>query len=276
MSNRYSPEEIKRANIVYHTRMADAYDRDQPCFSPENIQRMEEVIRNLAKRYGDGSLLDVGCGTGFIINIARRYFNRVTGVDITRAMLDKVDLSSGNIELKVADAADMPFPNESFDVCTAYGFLHHLLKLTPTFKEVYRCLKKGGVLYADQEPNYYCRREIDKLGGKKYSEVLQGEVDHIRGIYHELKEKYGLDEETARLAEFQNLARRGMKEETILNALKKTGFSEVDFQYQWFLGQGYILHNVSEKAARDVEEHLRKLLPLSRNLFKYFSFTAVK
>jgi ubiquinone/menaquinone biosynthesis C-methylase UbiE len=276
VDKRYSPEEIKQANIEYHARMANSYNKNQPHYKPENVRRVESIIKDLAAKYNGGVLLDVGCGSGFILNIAKKYFNRVAGVDITQAMLDKVDLSSGNIELKLADSSDMPFDDESFDVCTAYGFLHHLPEPDSTFKEVFRCLKVGGVFYADQDPNYYCWREIDRLGIEKYSEVLQSEINSIRNIYDELRDKYGLDENTVKLAEFQKLVRGGMKKESVIKSLKKVGFSEVDFEYQWFLGQGYVLHNVSEEAAKNIEEHLKKLLPLSRGLFKYISFIARK
>ncbi|GAJ13256.1 unnamed protein product, partial [marine sediment metagenome] len=85
MSKSYSLEEIKLANIEYHARMADSYDREQPHYKPENVKRVENIIRDLAERCDHSSLLDIGCGTGFILNIARKYFDRVVGVDITHA-----------------------------------------------------------------------------------------------------------------------------------------------------------------------------------------------
>jgi ubiquinone/menaquinone biosynthesis C-methylase UbiE len=276
VDKRYSPEEIKRANIEYHARMANSYNKDQPHYKPENVRRVESIIKDLAAKCSGGVLLDIGCGSGFMLNIAKKYFKRVVGIDITQAMLDKVDLSSGNIELKLADSSSLPFNDKSFDVCTAYGFLHHLPELDSTFKEVSRCLKVGGVFYADQDPNYYCRREIDRLRTEKCSEVLQSEINSIRNVYNELRDKYGLDENTVKLAEFQKLVRGGMKEESVIKSLKRAGFSEVDFDYQWFLGQGYVLHSVSGQAAKNIEEYLKKLLPLSRGLFKYISFIARK
>lgn len=277
MEKRYSPEEIKRANIEYHAKMADSYDSDQPHFRPENVQRVDGIIKNLAKRYGSGSLLDIGCGTGFILNIAKKYFERVVGIDITQAMLDKVDLSSGNIELRQAESSHMPFVDESFDVCTAYSVLHHLPKLSLTFKEVFRCLKKGGVFYADADPNYYCWREVKGLRAEeRFSDVLQREVDSIRSVPSELKVKHNLSEDIVELAEFHRFIRPGIKMESVTQSLKRAGFSDVDFQYQWFLSEGYVFHNVSEEAAKHIANHLRKLLPLSRCLFKYVSFIARK
>ena len=276
MSEKYPPEKIKKANVEYHARMANSYDREQPHYRPENIKRVEGVIRNLAETYGNLSLLDVGCGTGFILNIAKKYFNRVVGIDITQAMLDKVDLSSGNVELRLTESSKMPFDDAAFDICTAYGFLHHLPELESTFKEIFRCLKYGGVFYADQDPNCYCWKEVDKLGEEKYSEILQSEISSMRNIQVELKRKYDLDENIVKLAEFQKLIGGGMREESIDRTLRRVGFSEVHFEYQWFLGQGYVLHNISEEAANHIENHLRRLLPLSRNLFKYLSFVAKK
>lgn len=276
MKRRYSPEEIMRANVEYHAKMADSYDKEQPHYRPENVRRLESVIKSLAERCNRGSLLDVGCGTGFIINIARNYFDRVVGIDITQAMLDKVDLSSGNIELKLADSSNMPFEDGTFDVCTAYSFLHHLPMLMPTLKEVYRCLKKGGLFYADLEPNYYCWKAIDKLGIGEYSPILKREIDSIKCVSGETTTKYDLSEETVKLAEFQRFIRRGLKKESVINYLKKVGFSEVDFEYQWFLGQGYVIHGVSEEAAEHIYSHLKALLPLSKGLFKYFSLIAKK
>lgn len=276
MSKRYSPEEIRQANIEYHAKMANSYDKEQPHYKPENVERVEAIIKNLSEAGNSGCLLDIGCGTGFILNIAKKYFNRVVGVDITQAMFNKVDLSSGNIEVRLADSSDMPFDDESFDVCTAYGFLHHLPELDSTFKEVFRCLKVGGAFYADQDPNYYCWREIDNLGREKCSEVLQSEIDSVRNVYDELKGQFDLDKNTVKLAEFQKLVHGGMKEESVINSLKKAGFSKVDFEYQWFLGQGYVIHNVSEESAEYIGRHLKRLLPLTRGLFKYFSFIAKK
>src|SRR4030043_501258 len=258
MSGKYSSEEVKRANIEYHARMADYYDKEQPHYRQENIRRVEGIISNLAKRYGNHSLLDIGCGTGFVLNIAKEYFDRVVGIDITQAMLDKVDLSSGNVELKLSESSDMQFSDESFDVCTAYSFLHHLLELGSTFKEVFRCLKSGGAFYADLDPNYYCWREVDKIGRGEYSEILQREIYSMQNVHVELKSKHGLDENTVKLAEFQKLIRGGMREESIDEALRKAGFLGVDFEYQWVLGQGYVLHNISEEAANYVEDHLRR------------------
>lgn len=273
----FTAEEIKRANIEYHTKLADSYDKEQPCFMPENIKRVDSVIKSLAEKNGNNYLLDIGCGTGFILNIAKKYFKKVVGIDITQAMLDKVNVSGGVVVLRLADSSHMPFADGSFDVCTAYSFLHHLPKLLSTFREVFRCLKQGGAFYADGDPNYYCWMEVKRLKMDGHlSGVLQREVDSIRLVPVEYKTKYDLGDDTVKLAEFHRFMRCGIKEESVMQSLKKVGFSEVVFQYQWFLGEGYVFHSISQEVANHMGCHLRELLPLSKSLFKYVSFEASK
>ena len=75
-------EEVREANIKYHTKMATYYNKHQPHYNSENVERVEKIIKDLAKKTGGGSIIDIGCGTGFILKIARKYFNRVVGIDI--------------------------------------------------------------------------------------------------------------------------------------------------------------------------------------------------
>ena len=46
--------------------------------------------------------------------------------------------------------------------------------------------------------------------------------------------------------------------------------------YKWYAGQGKVLHGVSAEAAATVDRYLRDALPLSRGLYKYLQFNAVK
>ncbi len=274
---RHLSDEVKSANIEYHTKLADTYDKEQPYFSPENTERVDAIIKELAKRHGNGRLLDIGCGTGFILNIAKKYFNKVVGIDVTQAMLDKVDLSSGNVEVVSGDCSDMRFSSGSFNVCTAYSVLHHLSSLTPTLRGVYRCLKSGGAFYVDQEPNYYCWREVRRLFLNGHIEgLLKREIESICVIPNGFVAEHGLKKETVRLAEYGRFLKCGMRTESIEKKLKSVGFTSVSFDYQWYLGEGYVLHSISQEREKEIGDIMRALLPMSRAMFKYISFVAVK
>jgi len=62
------------------------------------------------------------------------------------------------IDLKVAQAENLPFSDDRFNVIHVARVLHHLFEMEAPFREIYRCLKPGGIFYADESPNAYCLR----------------------------------------------------------------------------------------------------------------------
>ena len=95
MKDSTNRDEVLRANIDFHTALADTYDMEQPHYCPENKALVSADLARLADRAGSQLLIDFGCGTGFVIHLAIPYFDSIIGVDITPAMMSKVDLCSG-------------------------------------------------------------------------------------------------------------------------------------------------------------------------------------
>ncbi len=77
------------ANILVHSRMAARYDEREPHFRAENQKQVRRCWSACVTKIG-GRLLDMGCGTGFIIDLAADLFDDVRGIDITTAMLARV------------------------------------------------------------------------------------------------------------------------------------------------------------------------------------------
>ena len=91
-------------------------------------------------------ILDVGCGTGEDALFLAREFPRasVRGVDISSEMIAtaqrKVGLDpEGRIAFRVADAADLPYSGESFDLVVQ-------VNVPPFFAEITRVLRPGGAV----------------------------------------------------------------------------------------------------------------------------------
>jgi len=270
-------QKVIEANIRYHEALAPTYDSNQPHYKPENLARIDQILANMAAETGGNSLLDLGCGTGFIINIAKKYFRRVVGVDITPGMLERVDKTGGHIEIYQADTGDIPLGSNEFDVCTAYGFLHHLYDLRPTLKEAYRCLRPGGLFFSDQDPNYHYWSLMDSLKQRNDLEgIVQREVKSVVSVDEDIAEESGLNSEDVALAEFQKVTKGGFNADEILGLMQEIGFQSSEAQYEWFLGQGKVLHQQSKGDAEIIETFLREALPASRHLFKYISFFAKK
>lgn len=216
--------QVLDANIKLHTQLSDVYRETEPHYFPENVSRVETILSSLAKTKGRGSLLDVGCGAGFIIDIAKKYFASIQGIDITPAMLQKIDTTGikGDIKLKIAEVEKIPFKDGSFDVCTAYAVLHHLYDLKPAFIEIYRVLKPGGIFYSDTDPNFYFWEAIKSLPENKlYSDIITRELQAVKHKDEELEKKYSVSPATLLAAEVLKHKKGGFREEEIREMLKK-------------------------------------------------------
>lgn len=272
------------ANIAVHSAMAADYNQIEPHFRPESIKRVDAIINNIHQETQFQKVLDLGCGTGFMINILKNYASEILGIDVTQAMLDKVDISGDTtITLMNSDTGTAELKENYFDLATAYTFLDHLYDMRPTFVNCYKSLTENGKFYADLSPNFYFWDSIKKVDTKKsYHPALQREINAVLSKDEEIEEQFGIEKETFKAAEHQKHIKGGLIEEDLEKILLDVGFKKVEFIYHWFIGQAQLINNETiDKVdrfenAQIIHENLINSLPISRNLFKYIGFIASK
>ena len=166
-------KKVLEANIAVHTKISEHYNSCEPHFRPENVSKVDSILQTIFSETGAKKMLDLGCGTGFVINIAKKYLAEIDGVDVTQAMMDKVDKSgSCKITLHNHDTGSFPVRENSYDVVTGYSFLHHLYDIVPTLQTAFKGLKRGGKFYADLDPNYYYWESINSLKRDRSKSVV--------------------------------------------------------------------------------------------------------
>lgn len=109
-----APQEVDAGIDVFYEQK-EIWDRD---ISDRDIDRLEKTIASIP--VGVKTILDVGCGSGNLINkIAANY--QTTGLDISKEALTRVKAPT-----VLAPAYDIPFPDKSFDLVVSTEMLEHL------------------------------------------------------------------------------------------------------------------------------------------------------
>lgn len=95
-------------------------------------------------------ILDVGTGTGFFAILMARLGHRVTGIDLTPAMLEEASALAGHLGLNIVfrqmDAQNLEFPGESFDVVLSRNLTWTLPEPERAYAQWRRVLRPGGLL----------------------------------------------------------------------------------------------------------------------------------
>jgi ubiquinone/menaquinone biosynthesis C-methylase UbiE len=123
------------------------------CPSPEWAAVIQdEVLPSLTQHADLGEdMLEIGPGPGAATEWLRQKVKRLTAVEVDAAAAGKLAdrFAGGNVEVVVGSAAELSYPDESFDSVGSFTMLHHVPTLAMQNKilaEAFRVLRPGGVL----------------------------------------------------------------------------------------------------------------------------------
>jgi SAM-dependent methyltransferase len=155
-----SVSEQPEAEFIFPTGRAWAEDLGYPAELARVPVSAAESFAGVANPWTLGRLatgervLDLGSGAGTDSLIAAQMVGaqgRVTGIDMTPAMLAKARAAAAamevtNVEFFESEAEQLPFPDESFDVVISNGVIDLIPDKDAVFVELYRVLVPGGRL----------------------------------------------------------------------------------------------------------------------------------
>jgi SAM-dependent methyltransferase len=93
-----------------------------------------------------GRTLDLGCGEGRVTRDLAALGHDVVGVDSSPTLIAAARDAAPDMELHVADAAALPFGEDSFGIVVAFMSLHDIDDLDGAVSEIARVLLPGGHL----------------------------------------------------------------------------------------------------------------------------------
>lgn len=111
----------------------------------------------------EAKILDVGCGTGFILrSLARAGFKRLYGIDISEQMIKIACVTNSSFNVKLYNENFLDFsPRNKFDVVlSTTDVLNHISRkdLLRYFRNVKRILKSDGLFIFDINLEEYFRK----------------------------------------------------------------------------------------------------------------------
>jgi len=102
-----------------------------------------------------GRVLEVGCGTGAILNEIQT--QSLHGLDIQPASLMEARIHAPTASLTCGDALSLPYPNDIFDIAICHYLLLWVLDPQQALHEMKRVTQPGGHVLALAEPDYNAR-----------------------------------------------------------------------------------------------------------------------
>jgi tRNA (uracil-5-)-methyltransferase TRM9 len=147
----------------------EVFDRMAPgWYSRRHWTIFRHELDELGKRWGEGRLLNVGCGHGADFLPFRDGFG-LYGLDFSREMLEFARKYSSKFGLSaslvLADAASLPFATGAFDFAIAVATYHHIREpklRQAAVTELARVLKPGGeafiTVWNRWQPGFWLKR----------------------------------------------------------------------------------------------------------------------
>jgi 2-polyprenyl-3-methyl-5-hydroxy-6-metoxy-1,4-benzoquinol methylase len=128
------------------------------------VQLYESWLVKIEETHKTGSILDVGCGTGLFLSVARRRGWKVYGIDSNLEATAHARDHFG-LDVWIADFEDFSSEGKTFDVITGWDIIEHTRDPIAVLKSMRRILAPGGIV-ALSTPNQ--KSILDLIAGSLY------------------------------------------------------------------------------------------------------------
>jgi SAM-dependent methyltransferase len=142
------PFVLKRDQEIYDTFYAEVYDEINAT-EKRGQYELKTLIKATQPSTKNSVFLDIGSGTGYLVNELQEAGYQAYGIDQSQAMVDYAKQAYPETETKCGNAMDpMSFDNCTFShiLCT-YFTIYHMEDKTQFFQNCHRWLRPNGYLF---------------------------------------------------------------------------------------------------------------------------------
>jgi len=115
------------------------------------IQAYERVLDSFEPYRKTNKLIDVGCGIGYFLEVAKKRGWEVYGTEFTQEAVNICEAKGANMELGVLDPSN--YEPQSFDVVCSFEVIEHINNPREELGNFNKILRKGGLVYCTT-PNF--------------------------------------------------------------------------------------------------------------------------
>jgi ubiquinone/menaquinone biosynthesis C-methylase UbiE len=162
-------------NRAYYDDFAGWYERERHL--PYH-RMLDDLEVELVERYATGKdVLEVGCGTGLLLDRVARFARSACGIDLSGGMLAKA--AARGLVVAQASATELPIASESVDVAYSFKVLAHIPDITGALREMARVVRPGGYVIAE----FYNARSLRRLVKAVKPPTKVSEQTHDEHVY---------------------------------------------------------------------------------------------
>jgi ubiquinone/menaquinone biosynthesis C-methylase UbiE len=133
----------------YYDEFAKRYDDRRGGREPGGYHDLlDDLEVDLVSRFGTGKhVLEVGCGTGLLLERFARFAEKAKGIDLSPGMLERA--RARGLDVEQGSATALPFEDETFDVACSFKVLAHIPDVDRALAEMARVVRPGGHIIAE-------------------------------------------------------------------------------------------------------------------------------
>jgi ubiquinone/menaquinone biosynthesis C-methylase UbiE len=159
-----SPRSDAAATQAYYDEFSKGYEKLRGTNDPGGYHELVDDLEvDFANRYVAGAdLLEVGCGTGLLLERLSKVAKSARGIDLSPGMLEKA--RARGLDVRRGSVLELPYPEATFDVTCSFKVLAHVEAIETALSEMIRVTRPSGVVLAEFYNPLSLRGLVKRLG----------------------------------------------------------------------------------------------------------------